>query len=706
VTLTGLFEAQATATPDAVAVTCGDAVVSYGELDEAAGRLARLLAARGAGPESVVAVGMERSAELVTALLAVLKTGAAYLPVDPGYPAERIAFMLADARPAVVVTSRAAAAMLPADAPPAVVADGGSDASPDGLDGPVRARSALAGARRGGPASLAYVMYTSGSTGVPKAVAVTHGGIANLLGSMQAEHQLGPADRVLHKAPVSFDASVWELFWTLLAGAQVVLARPGGQGDVGYLSELIALAAVTTAHFVPAMLEVFVADADPAACASLRRVFCGGEVLRGRVAARFAQRFTATLHNRYGPTEATVHSTTWTCSRDRDDDPPIGAPIANARAYVLDAWLSPVPAGVTGELYIAGAGLARGYRDGPALTAERFVACPFASSGNGQRMYRTGDLVRWTPDGVLVFAGRADDQVKVRGYRIEPGEVEAALAACPGVARVVVTAREAALGDLRLAAYVVPAAGQDGSPGGGLAGVVRDFAARRLPEYMVPAAVMILDALPLTPSGKVDRRALPAPDYAAAAGPGGRDPATVREEIVCAAFADVLGLDRVGPEDSFFELGGHSLLAVRLVSQMRAVLGAELTVEAVFEGPTPAALAARLEGAGPARAALAAQPRPERVPLSFAQQRLWFLAQLEGPSATYNIPVVVRLAGDLNTAALAAALADLAGRHEALRTVFPAPGGQPYQQILDPAELIWELPVAEVAEQDLAGEIA
>src|SRR6202167_6346591 len=317
-------------------------------------------------------------------------------------------------------------------------------------------------------------------------------------------------------------------------------------------------------------------------------------------------------------------------------------------------------------------------------------------------MSRPGDLAKWTVrgdgeagGGQLVFAGRADDQVKIRGFRIEPGEIEAVLAACPGVAQAVVTAREDTPGDLRLAAYVVPAGADGAVSGEGLAAVVREFAAQRLPGYMVPAAVVVLDELPLTPSGKTDRRALPAPGYAA--GSGGRGPATVREEILCAVFAQVLGVDRVGPDDDFFDLGGHSLLAVRLVGRVRVVLGVEVAVHAVFEAPTQA---------GPARVALGPRERPVRVPLSYAQQRLWFLAQLEGPSAVYNIPVVLRLSGDLDAGALGGALADVAGRHEVLRTVFPAVDGQPCQQILDPAEVSWELPVTEVAGQDLAGVIA
>ena len=703
-TLPALFEAQAARCPDAVAVACEGVMVSYGQLNAAANRLARVLVSRGAGPETVAAVVMDRSAELVVALLAVLKTGAAYLPVDPGYPAERVALMLQDAGPGWVLAGRAQARDLPGLPAVAVLAAGDPGLAGElaGMAGSDLDDGSRAAALR--PGQLAYVMYTSGSTGVPKGVAVPHAGIVNHLGWLQAAFGLGAGDRVLQKTPVSFDVSVWEVFWPLLQGARLVLARPGGQRDPGYLSGLIGRESVTTVHFVPSMLEAFAGQAVPGECASLRRVLCGGEALPGPLAGRFAARFTASLHHLYGPTETSVDATAWAC-RGGADAPPIGAPVANTRVFVLDRWLDPVPAGVAGELYVAGAGLARGYAGRPSLTGERFTACPF---GAGERMYRTGDLARWRPDGVLVFCGRADDQVKIRGFRIEPGEVEAVLAGCPGVAQAAVVAREDAPGDKRLAAYIVPvpvpAADADADEAdGGLAGRVRAHAAGRLPEHMLPSAVVVMDALPLTPSGKLDRAALPAPHYTAGAG---RAPASVAEEILCGAFADVLGVDQVGPEDNFFELGGHSLLAVRLASRVRSVLGAEMPVRMLFEAPTPGGLAARLGQAGPARLALAARPRPARVPLSFAQQRLWFLAQLEGPSPTYNSPVAVRLEGELDAGALAAALGDVIARHEVLRTVFPVADGEPCQQVLGAGELDWALETAQAAgEEELAAAI-
>ena len=483
----------------------------------------------------------------------------------------------------------------------------------------------------------AYVIYTSGSTGTPKGVVVTQRGMVNFVAAMAARFPLGTRDRLLAVTTVSFDIHVLELYLPLLAGASVVVAGPQTVRDPAALAGLIRQAEVTIMQATPALWQALLAEYAQATAGL--RMLAGGEMLPPALAARMRE-LAAQTANMYGPTETTVWSTTASAGLGRDPEP-IGTPVLNTRVYVLDSWLAPVPAGVTGELYIAGAGLARGYLGRAALTAERFVACPFG--GPGERMYRTGDLARWTPDGQLVFCGRADEQVKIRGFRIEPGEVEAVLAAHPEVARAAVTVREDVAGGKRLAGYVVPFGGADAARDG-LAARVREHAAGRLPDYMVPAAVMVLDALPLTANGKVDRGALPAPDYAAAAG-GGRGPQTVAEEIVCGLFADVLGLESVGPEDDFFALGGHSLLAVRLASRVRAVLGVEVPVRAVFEAPTPAGLAAWLGQAGPARLPLGPRARPERVPLSFAQQRLWFIAQLEGPSATYNDPVAVRLDG-------------------------------------------------------------
>ncbi|HTI23473.1 MAG TPA: amino acid adenylation domain-containing protein, partial [Kutzneria sp.] len=665
-TLPAMFADQVTRTPDALAVAFEDVELTYRQLDDRAERLARRLTGLGVGPESVVAVVLPRSADLVVTLLAIVKAGGAYLPIDPDYPADRIALMATDAKAVCVVTDRRSTL----DIPRVLVGEPG--------DGPVPV-----GPR---PDNPAYVIYTSGSTGRPKAVVSSHRGIVNRLVWMRRRFGIGPGDRFLQKTAYGFDVSVWEFFAPLLFGAALVVARPDGHKDPAYLAGLIRDRRVTTAHFVPSMLEAFLREPTAGHCVGLRRVICSGEALPLAAQQRFFEVFgDVELHNLYGPTEASVEVTSWQCDpSQREGAVPIGAPIANTRMYVLDANLEPVPPGVTGELYIAGVQLARGYGGRPALTAERFVACPF-----GGRMYRTGDRAKWTVEGQLVFAGRADDQVKIRGFRIEPGEVQAVVAGHPDVAQAAVIVR-----DERLIAYVV-ADGVD-------ADAVRAFAAQRLPEHMIPAAVVLLDELPVTTNGKLDRKALPAPDYAATA--GGRGPSTVTEEILCGAFAEILGLDGVGVDDDFFALGGHSLLAVRLTSMGRAALGVEIPLRLLFEAPTVAALASRLAEAAPARIRLTRRERPEFVPLSYAQNRLWFIGQLDGPSPTYNVPIVLRLVGDVDADALSDAMRDVLRRHEALRTVFPVIDGEPHQRVVE--DFAWHLNTAAVASADVDSAVA
>ncbi|MBV6697676.1 non-ribosomal peptide synthase/polyketide synthase [Kitasatospora aureofaciens] len=647
-----LFEARVAAAPDAVALVCGGAELSYGELNARANRFAHAVIERGVGAEQVVALVLPRSVELVVAVLGVLKAGAAYLPVDPEYPKDRIDFMLADARPALVVDD------------PAVVA------APNRPEtDPVVALDAR---------QPAYVIYTSGSTGRPKGVLVSHAGIASLLAAQVERWRIDTGSRILQFASPSFDASFWDLCGALLSGATLVLA-PAAQPLTALTDPGLR---VTHAMLPPSALTALSETEVP-----VPTVIVGGEACPPELVARWAPG--RRMINAYGPTEITVCATMSGPLTPDGQLPPIGGPIEGTRVYVLDAALQLVPPGVPGELYVGGAGLARGYLNRPGLTAERFVADPYGPAG--ARMYRTGDLVRRRADGELEFVGRADHQVKVRGYRIEPGEIQAVLAAHPVVAQSAVVAR-----DQRLVAYVV---GGDARPA-----ELTEYLRGRLPEYMLPAAFVLLDALPLTPGGKLDRRALPEPDYGPA--PAGRAPRTPEELLLAELFGEVLGLPRVGADDSFFELGGHSLLATRLAARVRAVLGVELELRTLFEAPTVAALAARLGDAGRARLALTPYRRPAAVPLSFAQRRLWFLSRLEGPSATYNIPLALRLSGRLDHAALEAALADLAARHESLRTVFPEVDGVPCQRLLDAATVRVPLAVSAVAEADLPARLA
>ncbi|MET8873402.1 non-ribosomal peptide synthase/polyketide synthase [Nocardia sp. NPDC004604] len=664
-TLVSMFEAQVGRTPDAVAVRfAGAPDLTYRELGARSNRLARHLIGLGAGPETLIAVNIRRSPELIVAIYAILAAGAAYVPLDPDHPAERTAHILATAGPACVLTTEAAAAPEFSGIPEIRVdlVDLAEYA-----DGPVWDRERGGALRPGQPA---YAIFTSGSTGLPKGVAVTHEAIVNRLVWMQQMYRLSSEDVVLQKTPATFDVSVWEFFWPLQVGARLVLAEPDGHRDPAYLRTVISRYGVTTAHFVPSMLEAFLAHQEFTNRTSLRTVFASGEALPAALAQRLRVLTGARLHNLYGPTEAAVDVTFHEVTDTDTLSVPIGAPVFNTRLYVLDSRLRPVPVGASGELYLSGVQLARGYIGRPGLTADRFVADPFGGpDGAATRMYRTGDLVRWTTHGELEYLGRTDFQVKLRGLRIELGEIEAVLGAVDAVVRAVVVVRDDAGVGEQLVAYVV-----ESEPGAVSFAQLRAAASQALPGYMVPAAFVVLDALPVNASGKLDRAALPTPErssteYAAAATP--------MEAAVARVFGEVLGHDRVGRDDDFFALGGNSLVATQVAARLGADLGCRLGVRELFTATTVSALAELIEQTGgasdvPVLALLRARHRPSLVPLSPAQQRIWFLNRFERASAGYNMPFVVRLRGAVEVAALRAALADVVGRHEVLRTIFPA----------------------------------
>ncbi|MFI7547036.1 amino acid adenylation domain-containing protein [Actinoplanes sp. NPDC049599] len=559
-TLASAFESQAARTPDRTAVIQDDVRLTYAELNARANQLAHWLVARGAGPETIVGLRMPRSLDLLVAVYGIVKSGAAYLPIDPDLPPERVKHLVSDARPLYVL-----------------------DELPD-----------LTGLSTGNPAgaavpdSAAYVIYTSGSSGGPKGVVVSHRSILNRLHWGNHHFSVRDDDRTLLITSVSFDVSVPELFAPLIAGSAVVVAKPDGRRDPAYLARLITEQRVTSADFVPSLLEAFVAEPAAAGCTSLRRVEAAGEALPVDLADRFVRLLPGTgLHNVYGPTEAAVEVTAW----EHTPTPnavgvPIGFPIWNTRVYVLDEALRPVPPGVAGELHLAGTGLARGYLGRPGLTAERFVADPFRP---GERMYRTGDLARRRSDGAVEYLGRIDFQIKVRGFRIEPAEIESLFATHDSVTQAVVVAREDRPGDQRLVAYVTVTDAADRAE---LTADLKDLAQRNLPEYMVPGTITVLDELPVTTSGKIDRRALPAPG-AAAAGVY-RAPRNRREETLARLFAEVLGVERVGINDDFFDLGGHSLLATRLMVRVQEEMGADVPIRAIFRSPTVADLSGRL----------------------------------------------------------------------------------------------------------------
>ncbi|GGF97249.1 hypothetical protein GCM10007304_09020 [Rhodococcoides trifolii] len=665
-TLVDLYDAQVARTPSSVAVEFGDVSLTYAEFDARVNRLARQLISNGVGPESFVVVSMRRSIEMLVGIYAVVKSGAAYVPIDPDQPADRNEYILDKADPMLVLTTtrddRPGVGTAPVLTVDTLDLTESSPVSP----APIADSERSAPLRASNPA---YVIFTSGSTGRPKGVAVSHGAIVNRLLWMQHEYSANAGDVVLQKTPVTFDVSVWELFWALQIGARIAIAVPDGHRDTAYLAQLVEEKSVSIMHFVPSMLSVFVSDLEPNRLPSLRMVFASGEALAASTARRARHLLpTALLHNLYGPTEAAVDVTYHEVVPADHTDVPIGKPVWNTGTLVLDERLGPVPVGVAGELYLTGAQLARGYLGRTDLTADRFVAHPFSSTP-GERMYRTGDLVRWRRDGEIVYVGRTDFQVKVRGLRIELGEIESALCDQMAVGNSVVVLR-----DEVLVAYVVPHFHSVIDVAD-----VRTALVKAVPSYMVPTHFVVLDEFPLNASGKLDRKALPDPVVEAVAY---RAPNTAVEETVAGIFGELLGVEKVGLDDDFFALGGNSLIATQVASRVGAALDVHVPVRVVFDNTTVASFASRITAlSGPVRPPLVPRERPNVVPLALAQQRMWISNRIEPTSPVYNLPLGIRLEGDLDVDAFRAAVADLVARHEILRTVYPETDGVPRQEL-------------------------
>ena len=687
-----LFERQAERTPNAVALIFEGERLSYSELNQRANQLAHHLMSLGVGPDVCVGIAMERSLEMVIGILAILKAGGAYVPLDPAYAPERLSFMIEDARLTLLLSQESLREKFPRhDAKVVLLSNDWQRWESEPADNPTSGVD---------PQNLIYVIYTSGTTGLPKGCAVHHRGVVNCILSAKPAAPVRAQDRLLFKASLNFDSSVWELFTALLKGASVVIARPGGERDAAYMARKVVEEGITVLHFVPSMLTVFLEEPALAEITSVRWVVCGGEAMPIQMMERFHERLSAPLMNFYGPTETSIGNTIWLCDPTRVHAVvPIGQPIANTQTYVLDPEGIPTPIGVPGELYLGGDGVARGYLNRPDLTAEKFVPDPYGGQP-GARLYRTGDLVRYLPDGDLEFLGRTDHQVKIRGFRIELEEIEAVLGECSGVRESIVMVREDVPGDKRLVAYLITT---NGAPA--KTEELRNQLRVKLPDYMVPSAFVSLAEFPLLVNGKVDRQQLPVPEhplqdrtrpYVA--------PRTQTEEQLAQIIGDVLGLTQlgapVGIHDNFFELGGHSLLATQVVTRVRERLQVNLQLKWFFDGPTIGQLATVVDSLCSGESAAAIVPieqasRERALPLSFAQQRLWFLDQLDPGNPIYNIASALRLHGPLNIDALERTLNEIVRRHESLRTVFREEHGIAVQ-VIQPEQNI-ALPVLSLA---------
>ena len=645
-----LFENQAARTPDHVAIVSGDRSITYGELNARANRVAARLVETGVGPEVLVAICVERSLEMIVGLLGILKAGGAYVPLDSALPKERLAFMLDDARASVLLTQQHLKDQLPAYAGPVVCLSEG-----DQID--LESYSQNAG-HNVSTDNAAYVIYTSGSTGTPKGVVVSHRAICNHMLWIQSVYPTTETDRFLQRTPFSFDASIWEMFAPLISGARLVLARPEDNKDMFALVQTIQRHEITTLQLVPSLLAVLLDEPALSVCSSLRRVFSGGERLSGEVQEHFFTRLSADLYNLYGPTEAAINATSWTCSRDVSESTvPIGHPIDNTQIYLLNSHLMPGPIGVTGALHIAGDGLARGYLNRPDLTAELFIPDPF-SSQPGARMYRTGDLARFGTEGRIEFVGRADSQVKIRGFRIELGEIEALLATYPAVKACAVSVHEPAPGDKRLVAYFVLNQGWSATTT-----ELRRFLSENLPEYIVPTYFVKLDQLPALPSGKVDRRALPAPDaYRPEMEKSFVEPVTPIERQLAQIYSQILGIKAVGVHDNFFDLGGDSILAIRVTAKANQQ-GLQLTPRQLFQNQTIAELAA-VVGTATDIAYEEAIERLGAAPLSPIQRRYFDLNQPDPHH--YNQSVLLEVRQPLDADLLRQAVGAVMRHHASL----------------------------------------
>jgi amino acid adenylation domain-containing protein len=660
-----LFAAQAATHGDAVALTALDGAMSYRQLDAASNQLAAQLAGYGIGPGDVVGLLLPRCGQAIVSILAILKVGAAYLPIDPDHPRARVSLLLTDTTPAAVLTTDALRHLLQEHDFAVIDVDDPEIANPARTALPAPAAAAAAD-------EIAYLLYTSGTTGTPKGVAITHQNVVRLAtAATPLSTRANPVVTQCHS--YAFDFSVWEIWSALLHGGRLVVVSEDVARSPDEFHALLVEEKVTVLTQTPSAVAAL-----PTKGLTGATLVVGGEPCTAEVVGRWAPG--RVMVNAYGPTECTVCVSISAPLTAVPGAAPIGRPLPATTLFVLDRWLRKLPAGVVGELYVAGDQVGLGYWHRPGLTAACFVACPFAGDAmSGSRMYRTGDLACWGADGQLHYKGRADDQVKIRGYRIEPAEITAALARSPGVEHAVVIVREDRPGDKRLVGYITGTADPE---------VVRTGLKDLVPQYMIPAAITALDRLPLTVNGKLDIAALPIPDYTVA---GTQAPTTPAEEIVAGIFARVLGLERVGTDQSFFDLGGDSLLAMRVVATINTALVAELSVRTLFDAPTVAQLTPLIQTSSAPSLPLVPVDRPERVPLSVAQQRMWTVIQLQGPSAVFNIPWVLDVRGLLDTAALGQALADLVSRHEPLRTVYPAVAGVPYQLVLDQFESCWEV---------------